>query len=199
MNHIEKTIKTLDDEWRSLNAKLIELHERAERIKALADQLRETFKEALAASPGEPATRRTTSQMKRKRPPKLTPSAKPSAAVNNLATRVGVRKGRAPFSKYKGVTKGQKKPYRASWWDGPAKKNRRIGEYEIEERAAAEAAKARGEMDLYRELMAIIEQIENNPDRPDVKPPKRSKGLLASLADIDKPTSMRADLESYYE
>ena len=130
---------------------------------------------------------------------RTTKAPKPPTKSKHHEEKIAQRRGaKKPFSKYKGVYKGKTRAdgtptFNAGFYkDG---KNKKLGTYLIEEEAAAVAAKARGEMDRYRELMAIVEQKENNPDRPK----KRQLGCKGVAKEPLAPSSMTANLKTYYE
>ena len=111
-----------------------------------------------------------------------------------------------PFSQYKGVTKGRPRPdgrltYKAQIWEGIRRggngKPHTLGTFDIEEKAAAVAAEARGEKERAAELRAIVEQKQNNPDRPlGRRAPRKRRGSSHVNQEPKNPKPAKAESEN---
>lgn len=142
MKEAEKVIVEL--EIKALN------HEEAARIiRESIQTLRSVLQiKETETKPSPSISKRTT------KTPSLKVTAKPPS-------KRGSHRGGGKFSKYKGVTKGCTRKngtysFKAMYWTG--KKLKCLGLFEIEEEAAAHAAKARGELELADKLFAIAQE-----------------------------------------
>lgn len=165
MNIIESAIARLEARQSELADRITEIHKAIE-------VLRDVDKQENKASPTAEASPKALASERRSRQARGTNRKKQAAKARGNTG--GPRK---QFSQYKGVYKGPNKAdgrqtcQAGVWRDG---KNKNLGNYLIEEQAAAVAAEARGEKAEAKRLLEIAkqkerniaEQQENNPDRP---------------------------------
>lgn len=184
-----------DESIKALEERAVELEALAQKAKTAAQLLREISceKKAAATKQGSIRPAPPARQLQDKR-------------TNKRDGRCAPRKPKP--GKLKGVTevkykKGPSK-YRACYWDGPNKKNVKIGIFDSDLEAALAVAKQLSDAAEVQRLGDLMEQKENNPNRPGSKAPVRKDGQhkyphkqKTAVPPVDKPPGEK--IETYYQ